>query len=851
MAEAIKRFNQLTTQASRADWVATTFFAVDSATTGTKKLAADILVKILDNLASEFNAGVDCEVNHLYWREGVLYRCKTAHSGAWGTGSDFEEASIDELFARKDVVAALQSAMTAAQSDITGLLTKTYNLSAMTANLSQVTTGQGGIRYSLGDRFVGTIVSTGQWSTSVSYTGTSYFIEVFGSEKEKIKANASKAAAYSFVKDTNLVSGDYPNYATGYSDAIYVTANTETSEIEVPEDARYMYILANGNNTEQDSSLPEKILVNTYEVISGEFVGESIISRVSSLEDKVGNYDPEPIDIPVVMSSPVQGAAKKTMLVGSLIDENSFSTSASYSHREFSCAGGEKYKIHTKCYGAGSGNYKYFIHVVNASNYVTAVYADLANDVSDFIVETVAGDAKIIISDFESAENNTSFALKVAKPSIEQNFEIVNARVDEQAKNLTQSSKEVYVSDYNDKQSYKSECAIFEMVAGSTENGFISDAMTKVTAHNSPRCLNFALITDTHQGSTYLAQDNKSPFRSVEALKKILGNSLVDFGVHCGDVSTSYGASHDQYGKRLCYSMGLYLNADKPLFIAKGNHDAVNNGGDPDKVEADLANLDWDNNNYYVVQKGTLSTFVQVTEDEFDGVSVLYTIGSRSGKLFSDKEFFKLSNGWIGTSVIYDADNQKGCYYYKDFDDYKVRVIVLNAEQVNDAHEFCTDDTVGPQLQWLSKVALDLSDKETPSDWHVVTIQHISIDNYIESGTRLIKTAFLNIIGAFMAGSNLSGSYNGYDYSFDFSVQGEGNYIGNIHGHEHQYTSTMDNGFNDIGFTIAARKMSTLGTKANYGLDVITIDTANRTIYDTVVGTEYNGNTQADRTFTW
>jgi len=96
MADAIKRFNQLTTQASRADWVATTFFAVDSATTGTKKLAADILVKILDNFAPEFDASVACEVNHLYWHEGVLYSCTAAHSGAWDP-SKFEQVPLSKF----------------------------------------------------------------------------------------------------------------------------------------------------------------------------------------------------------------------------------------------------------------------------------------------------------------------------------------------------------------------------------------------------------------------------------------------------------------------------------------------------------------------------------------------------------------------------------------------------------------------------------------------------------------------------------------------------------------------------------------------------------------------------------
>ena len=94
----LKRISALTTEATRSDWLANTFFAVDNASIGTKKLAASILVTILNNFAKEFKSDVACTAGKCYWRDGVLYKCKNAHSGTW-SDNDFDVATVDDVYA--------------------------------------------------------------------------------------------------------------------------------------------------------------------------------------------------------------------------------------------------------------------------------------------------------------------------------------------------------------------------------------------------------------------------------------------------------------------------------------------------------------------------------------------------------------------------------------------------------------------------------------------------------------------------------------------------------------------------------------------------------------------------------
>lgn len=65
-----------------------------------------LLVKILNNFATKFVPNVATVEGKCYWHDGELYVCDTAYTGDWVPGN-FTATSIDDLFARKDVLTAL------------------------------------------------------------------------------------------------------------------------------------------------------------------------------------------------------------------------------------------------------------------------------------------------------------------------------------------------------------------------------------------------------------------------------------------------------------------------------------------------------------------------------------------------------------------------------------------------------------------------------------------------------------------------------------------------------------------------------------------------------------------------
>lgn len=86
-----------------------------------------LLVKILNNFATKFVPNVATVEGKCYWHDGELYVCDTAYTGDWVPGN-FTLTSVDELFARKDVLSALQAAVGNLQS---GLETTNGNVTSL------------------------------------------------------------------------------------------------------------------------------------------------------------------------------------------------------------------------------------------------------------------------------------------------------------------------------------------------------------------------------------------------------------------------------------------------------------------------------------------------------------------------------------------------------------------------------------------------------------------------------------------------------------------------------------------------------------------------------------------------
>ena len=177
--------------------------------------------------------------------------------------------------------------------------------------------------------------------------------------------------------------------------------------------------------------------------------------------------------------------------------------------------------------------------------------------------------------------------------------------------------------------------------------------------------------------------------------------------------------------------------------------------------------------------------------------------------IFTDKEVFNSIGRCMNGRVVWGSKEKM--YYYKDFEDVKLRIIVLNTQdrimRFNDSGEMISRDPMiycgvrQEQMDWFANVALDFSDKADTSEWTTLVYSHIPLSpSYNQSPQVQNDVCVWDIMKAFREGHAMSYSYidtsEDADLSVnitkDFSSQGKMNLIGNICGHDHRQVLIKD-----------------------------------------------------------
>ena len=217
-----------------------------------------------------------------------------------------------------------------------------------------------------------------------------------------------------------------------------------------------------------------------------------------------------------------------------------------------------------------------------------------------------------------------------------------------------------------------------------------------------------------------------------------------------------------------------------------------------------------------------------------------------------------------------------GCYGYMDFENAKIRVIVVNTSDNDDMGatepEQSTDTAPiinchnigGVQLQWIADVALDFTDKTDASQWGVIFVSHLQIyhtNTWYNSHTYTDddgKTWDCNLINladlatAYRDKTSFNAVNNGVTVSKDFTNNAsQAEILCFINGHGHALTHYTYNGFYFItcpnanaggkesadGNTYAK---TDIGTVKETAFNVITVDKANKKIYAWIYGAGYD-----------
>lgn len=114
-------------------------------------------------------------------------------------------------------------------------------------------------------------------------------------------------------------------------------------------------------------------------------------------------------------------------------------------------------------------------------------------------------------------------------------------------------------------------------------------------------------------------------------------------------------------------------------------------------------------------------------------------------------------------------------YGYKDIENLKLRMIVLNTAEYSSASDYTQNSSFkvnNEQYEWFAN-ALDLSKKNNISDWQILIFSHHPLD--------WNGTTFINILKAYANGSSISVNNSTIDYNGKNSAV----IIGNIHSHLH------------------------------------------------------------------
>lgn len=412
------------------------------------------------------------------------------------------------------------------------------------------------------------------------------------------------------------------------------------------------------------------------------------------------------------------------------------------------------------------------------SEFYGFVYEYDEND--DFIVRTNIVNGKVLIT------NSRTHYIRVQEscPDINTICDDVKYQIENGTKQTAYERPKV-IDKYISEELKRNVCKDETLTTIKTQLDNIRSTIIK--RNSETKFINFGFCTDTHLENT---DGDQSGIIDIKTLSQIGHENWIDFIVHGGDIFNSYengdtngsqGITLDDALTRIDNALSEF-NTNVPIYIARGNHD-VNVKYRPNYPDE---TVDYE-------QKLTQTQFKMLCQ-----------------------------NKWAKC-----VDSSHKCSFYKDYDNEKVRVIVLDVYG-NDTQSPNFDSEL---LNWLCNTALMLESKR---DYSVIIFAHT-----IEGA---INNIMNNVISAFKNGIKYN---SGANVTADFSKQGACDFIGVICGHSHADVATSNNGYWNIQSDTSYKKYSDI-VSSNIYANIYTIDTVNHILYKQKLGT--NGDSCA---FDW
>lgn len=303
---------------------------------------------------------------------------------------------------------------------------------------------------------------------------------------------------------------------------------------------------------------------------------------------------------------------------------------------------------------------------------------------------------------------------------------------------------------------------IVDEVGGPIPDYFVNELNTMTSISDST--FNVGFITDNHHQLSTYSPGSLTHYANIAALTRMVPINAVVAG---GDNINGYYGKNQKLTETRQATNALYgrVNHNTDVFFMLGNHDTGNGQNGNDTPET-------------VISESQVKSYY---------LSKLKAFG--------------------------ETRNNDSLYGFKDYDDYKIRVIWLNSFDLpwtlksDGTYQYNFLTTSGyqsDQLEWLAKSALKLKS----SDYHVMIFTHCPLPGTFEVAagqsklTQINSDVLISVINAFQQGKALTvtGTSSDLPVSFDvdFTSQGNGVVVGLFSGHIHRDGQMNYNGINCV-----------------------------------------------------
>ena len=186
---------------------------------------------------------------------------------------------------------------------------------------------------------------------------------------------------------------------------------------------------------------------------------------------------------------------------------------------------------------------------------------------------------------------------------------------------------------------------------------------------------------------------------------------------------------------------------------------------------------------YFREAKGNLPVFIAIGNHD-NGVYYHKTMTDDNDYIMSNEWMYNNFTARSASSDTVMGDSTYGGYCYRDFNDKKLRVFLLNTCEESLYYRADQGATLGSQRVWLANALLNLNNKSDASEWGYIVLCHYPADY---GSTMPLSELFK----AYVEGGSIAISVeDGTKSTVSFSGKNSAKFISQFHGHIHNFITS-------------------------------------------------------------